>query len=69
MSNPTDTSVKIFTRFVEERYQDFRKKMSELTAVLGGENKEDKVVKAQAALIAAKSLVQSLSSADSSTMA
>lgn len=64
MSKQNNPSVDAFLRFVNERFGDFKNKLSEVIAVLGWQEQQQKIPKAAAALDAAKSLQQALASQD-----
>ena len=64
MPNQKNPSVEAFLRFVDERYNDFKNRLSELMQVLCMKDSNEKAQKAKAALEAAKSLKTALAASD-----
>ncbi|MBU4273564.1 MAG: hypothetical protein KKE86_11380 [Planctomycetes bacterium] len=64
MPDQNNPSVETFVRFVEERFQDFRDRLSKLMSALAADDKQQKVARANTALEAANSLRQALAKQD-----
>lgn len=67
MSNQKNPSIEAFLRFVNERYNDFKNRLTELMQVIGMKDSTEKVKRAKAALEAAQSLETALASQDRPT--
>ena len=59
-----DTSTEPFRRLVDERHKEFKRRMARLIEVLGGDNREDRLARAKAALDSANTLQLALAGPD-----